>query len=240
VTILLLLLASFSGTCQCITRRGLAESDAVFRGAVIGIRNLTDSVGVYEIEFEVYKWLKGQQKPTRCKVYENAYHEDIPFEMDAVYEVYTYYGPKGHLLTDGCTETRKITERAWLYTWNVSPDSVAKPGGGNGSIKGVVTDTKGKPVKDMVVILYKIEGSYRRERTVLPGMDGSYLFPKLDSSEYHFLVSATGYDSKYFSGIYVTDQDIVLNVAVAKTGKNGSRTIKLRYVEEGTAEKQKR
>ena len=118
--LLMLLIAFKSGAGQCLRVRGLAQSDAVFAGTVIGIRNLTDSIGQYEIEFEVDKWIKGERKSTKRKVYvlclrpcESGY----PFEMDAVYEVYTYAGPRGHLLTDACTENRKIADHWIMYNW---------------------------------------------------------------------------------------------------------------------------
>ncbi|PZF74089.1 hypothetical protein [Taibaiella soli] len=120
---LLLLLLTFKGTaCDCVLSMWvhMANAKMVFVGEVIGVRNLRDSIGLYEIEFKVIRWLKGEQKTTKCKVYEEDLYAagcGIGFDMGVEYEVYVRpwpAAPESQLLSvNTCSDTHRLAE-----TWN--------------------------------------------------------------------------------------------------------------------------
>lgn len=120
--LLLTIIAFRSSACNCAKITGLADAKAVFTGTVTGIRNLKDSIGLYEIEFKVIKWIKGEQKTAKCTVYEESIDAPgcgIGFEMDAVYQVYVSPGyalREGRLFaTSACSETYMVAEKWWMY-----------------------------------------------------------------------------------------------------------------------------
>jgi hypothetical protein len=111
--ILIVTFAAFCKTsraCDCDSIISISESKLAFKGKVIDIKEVNDSISHYEITFRVKKVLKGKRKVKYIKVNTPCLTDGccgIEFNKNDIFLVVTRE-KYGQVYADACTATMKI------------------------------------------------------------------------------------------------------------------------------------
>lgn len=117
LTLLLLISTTWSYSCDCVTTKGLKDSDIVFRGKVVEIKRIDSIIIYYSITFEVDTLIKAPKNTgKKISLSVNCLNEaccGLDMSVNEKYEVYAYYENRdyglGKMLHTGfCTETSRL------------------------------------------------------------------------------------------------------------------------------------